>query len=289
MAVDHAVPADRLRPLLWRGVLLLLIAAPVGWATLYALAYSLGGVGRLSSGWTLEHWRLALAQPRIIGAFAYSLALALVVTGLVLVITLGLLLLFPNVRKSRTFVLIMATLMGTPSLVVAQMVANTLGPGGWLSRLSFQAGLVDAASDFPPLINDRWSVGLTASLVLGLLPLTLLYFSQLWGTLRIDRCCQLAESLGASWWNARFRVALPMLAWRGRSMMMLMFILAIGSYEAPLLLGRQSPQMFSVATQRLASGFDLTLKPQAYVLAILYLTCTSLTLGLYIRGRDSRD
>lgn len=288
MPVADVAPTHRLLGLLWRGVLLLFIAAPVGWATLYALAYSLGGIGRLSSGWTLEHWRLALAEPRIVGAFAYSLAIAVVVTGLVLLIALGSLLLFPSARKSSALLLVMAILMGTPSLVVAQMVANTLGPGGWLSRLSFHAGLVESASDFPPLINDRGSVGLTVAIVLGLLPLTWLYFSQLWGTLRIDRCCHLAQSLGASWWGARFRVALPMLVLRGKSMMMLLFILTIGSYEVPLLLGRQSPQMFSVATQRLASGFDLALKPQAYVLAILYLVCTSLMLVLYIRGRDSR-
>jgi len=180
-------------------------------------------------------------------------------------------------------------MMGTPGIAVAQMVANVLGPGGWFSRLSYHAGLIHSANDFPPLINDRFNVGMTISIVLGLLPLSLLYFSQLWGAVRIDRCCHLAQSLGASWWDARLRVALPMLVLRGKSMMMLLFILSLGSYEVPLLLGQQSPQMFSVATQRLATGFDLTLKPQAYVLAVLYLTCTSLILMMYVHRRQSHE
>ena len=275
-----------LRPMAWRSVLIFAVAAPMAWAMGYALMYSLGGTGRLSTGWTLDHWRIALSEPRVIGACVYSLVIASVVTSLVLAITLGLLLTYPSARNRKSFLLINLTLLGTPAIVMAQMVANTLGPGGWVSRLSFYAGLIDSASDFPPLIHDRYSIGLTTAIVLGLLPLSLLYFSQLWGVVRIDRCCQLAQSLGASRWEARLRVALPMLVFRGKAMMMLLFILALGSYEAPLLLGRQSPQMFSVATRRLATGFDLTQKPQAYVLAILYLACTSLMLAMYIRHRQ---
>ena len=275
----------RLRPALWRSGLLLFLAGPIAWAIGYAFVYSLGGIGRLSTGWTLEHWRIALAEPRIFGAFVYSFAIALIVTASVILMTFGILLGFPGVRNHPVFLLMVAIMMGTPALVLAQMVSNTLGPGGWISRLCHHAGLVESAGDFPPLTNDRFSIGLTLAIALGVLPLALLYFSQLWGTARLDRCCQLAESLGASWWEARLRVALPMLAARGNAMIMLIFILTLGSYEAPLLLGRQSPQMFSVATQRLALNFDLTLKPQAYVLACLYLVWTSLMLVFYIRGR----
>jgi putative spermidine/putrescine transport system permease protein len=279
----------RLRPLLWRSILLLFIGGPIIWAVGYAFAYSFGGIGRLSTGWTLEHWRLALAEPRILGSLVYSLVVALIVTTCVLLITLGTLLCFPDIRNSKAFLFAVVLMMGTPALVVAQVVLNTLSPGGWLSRLSYHAGLIESANDFPVLTNDRLGVGLTLAISLGLLPLALLYFSQLWSTVRIDRCCQLAESLGASWWDARWRVALPMLLSRGASMIMLLFILTLGSYEVPLLLGRQSPQMFSVATQRLATGFDLTIKPQAYVLASLYLVLTSLMLVFYIRGRDARE
>ena len=43
------------------------------------------------------------------------------------------------------------------------------------------------------------------------------------------------------------------------------------AYEIPLLLGRQSPQMFSVLTQRHFGQFDLGQRPEAFTLAVTYL------------------
>lgn len=270
----------------WRLILLIFIAGPVIWASCYAAAYSLGGVGRLSKGWTTEHWQQSLDQPQVIDTIVISSTTSLVVLSLIIAITFGVLLVWPWIRNSKRLMLFAVVMMGTPALVLAQMVANTLGPGGWVSRLVYHAGMIDSPSDFPTLINDRYNIGVIIAITLSLLPLSLLYFSQLWETARIERCCQLAQSLGASSIDAKFRVALPMLVFRGKAMLVLLLILVIGSYEIPLLLGRQSPQMFSVATQRMASDFDLSVKPQAYVLATLYFVCTSLMLLVYIRGRS---
>ena len=281
--------ANRVWPWAWRGVLLVFIAGPVAWAMAYALAYSLGGVGRLSAGWTTDHWQTALSEPRVVGGGLYSLLIAGCVTMLVMLVTFALLLAFPGVRHDKGLLLVMVVLLGTPALVQAQMVAHLIGPGGWVSRLAYHAGLVDSAAQFPRLVNDRFSVGLTLSISLALLPLAFLYFSQLWDAARIDGCCRVAQSLGATPSQTRCRVALPLLIARGKSMLLLLFIMALGSYEIPLLLGRLSPQMVSVATQQLTTGFDLALKPQGYVLASLYLICTSLMLAVFIRSRRPHD
>jgi putative spermidine/putrescine transport system permease protein len=269
----------------WRSILLVFIAGPVVWASGYATAYSFGGVGRLSTGWTTKHWQQTFNQSQIMGSVVYSLMISLVVLLLIITITFGALVAWPRIRFSKLFLLLSVVMMGTPALVLAQMVINTWGPGGWVSRLVHHAGIIVLPSDFPTLVNDRYSVGVTIAITLSLLPLSLLYFSQLWDTARIDRCCQLAQSLGASDFGAMVHVALPMLINRGKAMLVLLLILVNGSYEIPLLLGRQSPQMFSVATQRLANNFDLSLKPQAYVLATLYFICVSLMLLVYIRSR----
>ena len=50
-----------------------------------------------------------------------------------------------------------------------------------------------------------------------------------------------------------------------------------GAYEAPLLLGAQSPQMVSVLIMRKYAMFDLGRKPEAFICAILY-TVVSLSL-----------
>ena len=48
------------------------------------------------------------------------------------------------------------------------------------------------------------------------------------------------------------------------------FIFLLGSYEIPLLLGVQAPQMLSVLTVRKLRDFDLHTQPEAYALAVLY-------------------
>jgi len=93
------------------------------------------------------------------------------------------------------------------------------------------------------------------------------------------------RKLGATRWQARQQVALPMLLSRGRPMILLTFLFNLGSYEIPLLLGRQSPQMFSVLTQRRFGQFDLMQRPEAFVLAITYFLLVGLGLRLLLSWR----
>ena len=289
MMVPDRLRTDVALRLGWRAVMVLLIGTPMAWAAGYALAYSLGGVGRLSQGWTLSHWQAIASQSQLFGTLIYSLTISFLVTASITGVSLTLLLSVPSLRGHRAFLTCSIMLMGTPGLVLAQMVGQFLGPGGWMSRILWHAGAIDSAGDFPPLVNDRLSIGMILAIVLTLWPLVMLYLAQVWDSARLDRRCELAQSLGASVLDARWRVALPVLFLRSRSIIVLVFILALGSFEIPLVLGRQSPQMFSVATQKAATGFDLMLKPQAYVLASLYLICTSLLLAVYLRMRAKHE
>ena len=91
--------------------------------------------------------------------------------------------------------------------------------------------------------------------------------------------------MGIGHWQAKVKVALPMMLNRGTAMLVLVFLLALGSYEIPLLLGRQSPQMFSVAAQQRASQFNLLNRPQAFALATVYFMACSSLLVVYFRQR----
>ena len=57
----------------------------------------------------------------------------------------------------------------------------------------------------------------------------------------------------------------------------LLFAVVLGSYEIPLLIGSQSPQMISVLVLRRYALYDITQKPEAFIIALLY---TLLVLGL---------
>jgi putative spermidine/putrescine transport system permease protein len=88
---------------------------------------------------------------------------------------------------------------------------------------------------------------------------------------------ELASTLGASRRQGLLRVTLPILLHAAAPSLVLLFILVMGSFEVPLLLGRQSPQMFSVLTYRKYGLFDISQKPEAYILSLGF---TVLALGL---------
>jgi putative spermidine/putrescine transport system permease protein len=65
-------------------------------------------------------------------------------------------------------------------------------------------------------------------------------------------------------------VATPVLLRRALPNLGLSGIFLFGAYEAPLLLGRQSPRMISVLIAQKFRKFNLADVPQAYALTLLY-------------------
>ena len=96
---------------------------------------------------------------------------------------------------------------------------------------------------------------------------------------RIPELIQLARSLGASQQQANLKVALPILLRKARPTLLLYGIFVMGSYEIPLLLGRQSPQMVSVFTLRNLRHFNLENQPLAYISALVF---TLLLMGIVL-------
>ena len=269
-------------------LLVFLVAAPVLWVAGYSLAYSLGGTGLLSDGWTLKNWTAAWGTGGLRASLLYSVVITATVTLLAGSGALGIVLLRPHLRRSAVILAALLLPLGTPSAVMALMTSQVLSPGGFLARLCYHAGLIGSPTQFPALVNDPWSVGMIVAQTSSALPLLTLFFLNAWSAAGADRYCRLAESLGAGRWQARCRVALPMLLRRGRPMILLIFLLNLGSYEIPLLLGRQSPQMFSVLVQRSFGQFDLRQRPQAFVLASIYLLLIGVGVQCYLAWRRDR-
>lgn len=268
-------------------LLLLLIITPLLWIVGYSLLTSLRETETANTSWTIRHWMSIVGRSSIRYSLLHSLIVSSTVTMIVLSSTLAMLLVNPTIRRSRTFLTAVCITLGTPSTVIALLVSQLLGGGGLLSRLCHFLGIIDSPSSFPVLVNDRLGIGMTVALSITLLPLPLLYFSQLWQTLHLDRILALSESLGATPLQSRLYVALPMLLQRGYSILFLIFLLCLGSYEIPYLLGRQSPEMISVAVQRRTGIFEITTRPEAFVLATIYFLTCILLLLLFIHGRKT--
>ncbi len=276
---------------LWTGRVLLglLVFAPVAWVLIYSLLSSLGVLGSFGRRPTFSNWIVAVQSGVLWQNILYTLSVSGVSTLLAGALSLGFVLYRAEERNRRSTHLVLCLLLGTPSVVMGFIVYQLLNPGGYLARLAHAIGLLASPDHWPALVNDRWAVGIIVAQTLVSVPLLTLYFFNIWETAQIDRFRQLAHTLGATPTQSRWQVACPMLWKRGWSMLLLSLLFNLGSYEIPLLLGRQSPQFLSVLTQRHFGQFDLADRPVAFVLSVVYFILAAGLLWVMLSRRPVRD
>lgn len=267
-----------------RLVLLALVGLPMAWSVGYSTLYSVGLIGRLRSEQAAgAAWREAFAETGLRRTAVHSVSVAAAATTLAVVLALGVALAYPELGSTRWAQAALGTTLATPPAVVGFLVLQWASPGGCAARVARHAGLIDSPSDFPVLVHDERAAGLIAALAAVSAPVMTLFLLRMWTAARIGRHCVLAESLGASRFQARWRVALPMLWRRARPLAALAFLGNLGAFELPLMLGRQSPEMISVLIQRRFSHFDPTQRPRAFALAVVYWLIVALGLALWLR------
>lgn len=268
--------------LLFIGVAVLPVVFSLG----YAAAYSVGLVGLLSDGWTLEYWALLAGPSDLWFSFGWSLYIA----GTTVALTVGLAVPLAVGLRGRLREGVLGTLLyfplAIPATVAGFLVFQWFSGAGYAARIAYHAGFITSVQQFPDLVNDSWGIGIILAHVGLAVPFFTLLFVQVYDSEQIDRLRRVAGALGASRRQQIRRVVLPILWQKGRTNVVLFFIAVLGSYEIPLLLGQQSPQMVSVLTMRKYSLFDITDKPEAFILAILYTMLVLLLLGVTVRRGD---
>lgn len=255
---------------------------PVVVALGFMLVYSVGGIGLLSSGWTLRYWGEALHDGETWASLGYSFAIGLASLALALGLALGLqAALGPQLRRGPLRSLLFVPL-AIPALVAALVSVELFGNAGLLARLARAAGWIDMPNDFPSLLFTASGSGIVLTHVLLVGPFLLLLLDRLARHERVDELAWVARSLGASRWQAWRRVTLPVLLRAGMPTLSVYFIVLVGAFEVPLLVGAPYPQMVSVLVQRKFSQFDLASKPQAYVIGSVYaLLAMALLMALF--------
>lgn len=268
------------------GSLFVGIGVPIAWVIGYSLWQSFGDSIKSLPGDFVSPWMTAASSPAFGKSLLYTPLLAFGSTGMAVVISLSMVMFFPEWRHSRSINGVCGLMLGVPAAVLSFIVYQVLSPSGVLARIAYLGDLIDGPQEFPAWVNDRWSIGILVAQTVASLPILSLFFFRTWTACRLDAYCLLAESLGASRWQGRIHAALPRLWEQGRSVVWIVFLFQLGSYEIPLLLGSQSPQMFSVLIQRHLTGYDLTQRSLAYVGATLYFGLVLLVLcRLVFRSR----
>lgn len=271
------------------GLFLLLTVAPVAASLVYAALYGLGLVGLLSQGFTLEHWHRVLASAEAWASVRLSLYVATTVVVLTAAIALPLALVLRERLESGPLAYALTLPLAMPGTVAAFLALQVLSGAGLLSRLAFRLGLTSGIPDFPSLVHDRALVAVIAAHLALAVPFFVFLFVELIRSERIGALLELASSLGARRTQGLRRVTVPILLRGASPSLALLFVVVLGSFEVPLLLGRQSPQMLSVLTYRKYALFDITQKPEAYILALGYTGLVLALVSLLFRARRLGD
>ncbi|MGD8749383.1 MAG: hypothetical protein PVI44_13045, partial [Balneolaceae bacterium] len=236
---------------------LLLAVVPLLVGIIYALSYSLGLTGILSHGFTMRYWQETLSDIEFWFSLGYTLYISLATIGLtiILALTLALYLKTPLQYGFPGFSVYVP--LAFPAIVVAFLVFQLASQSGFFARIIYQLGVISDSSSFPGLVNDSFGIGIITAHTFMAVPFFTLYFMNVYDQEDICELSQVAETLGASKFAQIRRIVVPVLLRRSFSTLVLYSIFVMGSYEIPLLLGRQSPQMMSVLVIQKLRKFSL--------------------------------
>ncbi|WP_340102929.1 hypothetical protein [Rhodohalobacter sp. 8-1] len=265
-----------------------LILLPLGLALGYSFLYSIGAVGLLSDGLTLEHWA-DLFRGEFLSSILYSLWVALASAAIALGLALIFLFTLRNqFEKPGTYRLLFLPLT-IPPIVVGFIIFQMYSGSGVLSRLFYHAGVVSGAQEFPVLVQDPYGIGIILAHVFIVFPFFLLVMLNVYKNENLNEIGRVASSLGAVQKTIIWKLHLPILM-RGLFPLLILYVIFfMGAYEIPLLLGQSSPQMISVLILEKLQRFNLGDIPVAYSMAVWYaLICIIAISFLLIKFRKKR-
>lgn len=270
-------------------VFLMLTILPVGGGFVYAFLYSIGTIGILNNGFTLTHWVNVLTDTSFWFSLGYSFYIAIVSVGLSILLALTIVLFWKkNLLSNNSIVSYLLYIpLCFPAIVVALFSFQVWSKSGLISRIVSHLGILTEITSFPDLTNDTYGFSILYSCILMITPFFAILFSNLYKQEQIDHLKNIAMSLGATKTQALFKIVLPVILKKAKITISLFIVFVMSSYEIPLLLGRQNPQMISVLAIQKLQRFNLNDIPQAYAIACLYMIFIGLVLYFLFFSKSS--
>jgi len=260
------------------GLKWLLLLIPLAY-TIFLLYYSIGSVLTLSvydeTGFTWKYVREALTDTLYLKVLWITFKTAFVVTVCTLLIAYPIAYLLVVIESSRWKKAILGTVMITLwiSLLVRTFTWTViLQDHGIINEFLLQSGIVTEPVKL--LYN---SIGVTIGMTHILLPyMVLSLYSVMEGIDR--RLIQAAQGLGARPWKAFVQIFLPLSLPGVMSGSLIVFVLALGYFITPALIGGQDNMMISKLIQE---NIQMTLNWNlAAALSLVLLAATLILLGI---------
>lgn len=251
-------------------VFIAVVVLPFVSGMIYALLYSLGLIGVLNKGFTLNIWKDVLASEIFWASFFYSLYIAVVSIFLSVSVALACVAFWQRQLEKGLLSRMIYAPLCIPGTVMAFFSYQMLTKSGFISRVGHQTGAIKDLAHFPDLVNDAWGFGIIGTFVLLSAPFFIILFSGIYKNEHLHHYKLLAQNMGASSKQIFKRITLPILLNRAYVTIFVFVIFVMGSYEVPLLLGRQYPQMISVSIVQKIQKYNLYDIPQGYAMSVLY-------------------
>jgi putative spermidine/putrescine transport system permease protein len=267
---------------------MLLVALPFAGSLVYAILYSFGLTGILSKGFTAVHVSGLLQNREILFSLLYSLYIAVCSMLISLILAICGVLFFKTAITKSKWSFFPYLPLALPAIVTAFISLQVLNKTGVLSRVLYQTSMINDLSQFPDMVNDKLGIGIIITHVLMATPFFLIFFSNIYETENLKALSNVAKSLGASSAKVAEKIVIPLLLKKGLHTILLYFIFVFGSYEIPLILGQQSPQMISVLIVRKMQRYNLMDIPQGYFLSLVYSIVVIVLLAVFFKSKKQR-
>jgi putative spermidine/putrescine transport system permease protein len=229
---------------------------------------------------TLEHFARVLGDPDFFQSLGLTFYIALTSTVAAAGISVAVALAFDALaRRSRIVHFVFQIPLTVPHLVIAVAVMFMLAPTGMLSRAALKAGLIDASSGFPLMVNDRWGIGIMAAYIWKEVPfITLMILSVLRAT--GSELLDVGRTLKAGRWQRFRHITLPTIFPSLGAAALIVFAYAFGAFEVPFLLGQTYPMMLPVWAYKNYSDVDLLARPEGIAAGMVIAVVVGLAVGL---------
>lgn len=254
--------ADRLA----LGAFAVVAVGPAVWALGAALWASFAPPPGRAGGASLAAWERLGASADAASALGFSLWLAVALTAVHAFAALPLGWWLRRELTAGPLAGLFQLPLAVPPVVAAALAVQLLGGAGLLARAAAAAGLIHQPADWPPLVYDRWGVGIVLAAAWLNLPVFALLAAHLAKNERLEELAATAQTLGATPAQAFRRVVWPVLLGRAAPTLSLYALFMFGGFELPFLLGGQNPQALPVLIYRRFQQFDLSQRPTAFAL-----------------------
>lgn len=237
---------------------------------------------------TWSHFGNVLRDPEFHAGLGLSVWVASATTALSLALGLAIAIgLKPTLARSRSMAGFLQLPLGVPHLAVAVATLTLAAPTGVMARIAFALGLITGPDDLPPVLYDRYGLGIILAYTAKETPFLAVVAAAL--LMRLDDgYVAVAQTLGASPWQ-RFRyVTWPLIRPGVGAAALMVFAFVFSAFETPFLLGRPYPAMLSVLAQQRYATLELADRPSAVAMALIMTAIVAVIVWWQLRPTRSR-